>query len=155
MTGSGRVATPAKGPFLHMRAILRFRMAWSSLMAMGAVSMSAACSSGDSTGSSGDSGGSTGTSTTGSSGSAGSSSTGTTGSTGSTGSTGATGSTGTTGGTGSASGTTGTTVSFSNTIVPIFQSNCTTGGITCHGDPGVTTQAQQRPYLGPQPGATV
>jgi hypothetical protein len=68
---------------------------------------------------------------------------------------GSTGSTGTTGGTGSASGTTGTTVSFSSTIVPIFQSNCTTGGNMCHGDPGVTTLAQKRPYLGPQPGATV
>jgi hypothetical protein len=143
-----------------MDAVLRFRFAFSSVMAVAAVSMSAACSSGDSTGSSGNSGASTsGSSGTGSTGS-GSGTTGTTGSgsgtTGTTGSgSGTTGSTGSGSGTTGSSGATGTTVSFSSTIVPIFQSNCTTGGIACHGDPGVTTQAQKRPYLGPQAGATV
>jgi hypothetical protein len=147
--------------------MLSIRFAFSSLVAIaviGALSLSAACSSGDTVGSSGSSGGGAGTSTSGSSGTSGFSGSGT-GSTG-TGGTGASGTasgsagsgTGTTG-TGS-SGTSGSTadggeISFSTAIVPIFQSNCGTGGIECHGDPGVTSQPQVRPYLGAQPPATV
>ncbi len=46
------------------------------------------------------------------------------------------------------------TVSFVNDVMPIFQMSCATGGLTCHGDPNVTTQKElMRPYLGPPTGS--
>lgn len=132
--------------------MLSIRFAFSSLISRASVAsfaalavLSVGCSSSDSPGSSGSSGGGTGTAS-------GSSGTGT----GSTGS--GTGSTGTgTGSTGSGTGSSGSagTVSFSTAIIPIFQANCSTDGVACHGDPSVTTQSmEERPYLGPSSGTT-
>jgi hypothetical protein len=39
-------------------------------------------------------------------------------------------------------------VSFSNDVMPIFQTNCGTSGAICHGSTTVTTANQPRPFLG-------
>jgi hypothetical protein len=45
-------------------------------------------------------------------------------------------------------------VSFKSDVIPVFASNCSTAGATCHGDPGEVAAGLQRPFLGLADGGT-
>jgi hypothetical protein len=90
---------------------------------------------------------------TGNSSGGGSSSGGTSGS--SSGSTSGSSSSGNSSGSSSSGGGSNAAVSFAADVAPIFQTNCSAGGTTCHGDPSVTSNQSlgDRQYLGPVAGS--